>query len=193
MGRRISGVSKRLYGVMEGGTVSRPRGHPSGALLDPTSFREFYERALPRIYGYFFRRCGGSDDLARELTQETFTAAVAELTKGVVVEAPQPWIVGIARHKLADHYRRQSRLTMRARAAAADAPLQAQPSTTTEAEVRLAAALEAVSPPQRAALILRYVDDLPVSEVAATLGKSRRATESLLARGRAALARAYGG
>ncbi|MEK7425424.1 MAG: sigma factor-like helix-turn-helix DNA-binding protein [Actinomycetota bacterium] len=36
----------------------------------------------------------------------------------------------------------------------------------------------------RAALILRYVDDLSVGEVAATLGLSLHATESLLARAR---------
>lgn len=48
----------------------------------------------------------------------------------------------------------------------------------------LLAALRALPPAQRAAIALRYVDDdLPVRAVADALGKSRRATESLLARG----------
>lgn len=42
---------------------------------------------------------------------------------------------------------------------------------------------------QRAALVFRYVDDLPVREVAALLDRSVAATESLLALGRRALAR----
>jgi RNA polymerase sigma-70 factor (ECF subfamily) len=39
--------------------------------------------------------------------------------------------------------------------------------------------------------MLRYVDDLSVAEVARLLGKSVRATESLLARARTALRAAY--
>ncbi len=36
-----------------------------GALdLDPDAFGRFYEDALPRVYGYFLHRCGGSVPLA---------------------------------------------------------------------------------------------------------------------------------
>ncbi|MDT9151321.1 sigma-70 region 4 domain-containing protein, partial [Escherichia coli] len=48
-------------------------------------------------------------------------------------------------------------------------------------------ALRALKPQHRVALLLRYVDDLPVAEVARLLGKSVRATESLLVRARSAL------
>jgi RNA polymerase sigma-70 factor (ECF subfamily) len=44
---------------------------------------------------------------------------------------------------------------------------------------------------QRAALTLRYLDGLPVAQVAEQLGRSLHATETLLARARAALRRAY--
>lgn len=44
---------------------------------------------------------------------------------------------------------------------------------------------------QRAALTLRYLDDLPVTEVAAHLGRSLHATETQLVRARAALRRVY--
>jgi RNA polymerase sigma-70 factor (ECF subfamily) len=45
--------------------------------------------------------------------------------------------------------------------------------------------------PQRAALTLRYLDGLPVADVAAHLGRSLHATETLLARSRAALRTVY--
>src|SRR5512132_2447970 len=77
---------------------------------DTDAFSRFYEDSLPRVYGYFLHRCGGSVPLAEDLTQETFLAAVAELKKGRRVEAPIRWIYGIARHKLLDHYRRRERL-----------------------------------------------------------------------------------
>jgi RNA polymerase sigma-70 factor, ECF subfamily len=53
------------------------------------------------------------------------------------------------------------------------------------------AALQALSAPYRLALMLRYLDDLSVADVARLLGKSVRATESLLARARTALRAAY--
>jgi hypothetical protein len=37
---------------------------------DPRAFGAFYEDALPRIYGYFLHRSGGSVSVAEDLTQE---------------------------------------------------------------------------------------------------------------------------
>ena len=54
-------------------------------------------------------------------------------------------------------------------------------------------ALAAVPPVQRAALALRYLDDLSVAGVAEALDRSVRATESLLARGRDNFRRHYSG
>src|SRR5215211_2848025 len=87
---------------------------------DPALFNAFYEEALPRIYGYFLHRCGGSVPVAEDLTQETFLAAVAELKKGRRVQMPIAWIYGIARHKLMDHYRTQERVERVERAPALD-------------------------------------------------------------------------
>ena len=51
--------------------------------------------------------------------------------------------------------------------------------------------LDGLSPQHRAALTLRYVDDLPVPQVAALLQRTVHATEALLVRARAAFRRAY--
>ena len=56
--------------------------------LDPEKFPAFYEEALPRIYGYFLHRCGGSVPVAEDLTQETFLASVDELKKGGTPRPP---------------------------------------------------------------------------------------------------------
>lgn len=56
---------------------------------------------------------------------------------------------------------------------------------------RSLAALAALPQSQRQALVLRYLDDFPVPEIAAALGRSTHAVESLLARGRAGFKRAY--
>ncbi len=155
---------------------------------DGDAFRQFYDEALPLVYGYLVRRCGGSAATAEDVTQETFLAAVAELRKGRVVEAPVPWVLGIARHKLLDHYRRQSR---RERTVELDDELELVSGVPDEADDLAVAALARVPASQRAALVLRHLDGFSVPEVASALGRSIEAAESLLARGRTSFKRAY--
>jgi RNA polymerase sigma-70 factor, ECF subfamily len=159
---------------------------------EPDAFSDFYQDALPRLYGYFLHRCGGSVPLAEDLTQETFLAAVAELRKGRRVDAPMRWIYGIARHKLLDHYRRAEQIE-RTHARDPDAELGeiALDENVGDARDRAVAALAAVAASQRAALVLCYLDGFSVREIAAALGKSTAAVHSLLERGRAAFKSAY--
>jgi RNA polymerase sigma-70 factor, ECF subfamily len=159
----------------------------------PDAFRAFYEEALPRVYGYFLHRCGRSVQMAEDLTQETFLAAVAELKKGKQVATPIAWIYGIARHKLLDHYRAQER-TERGLALAGQADeIEDEFIVPDEEETRerAASALASVAASQRAALVLCYVDGFSMREAAAILGKGEEAVESLLARGRVSFRRAY--
>jgi RNA polymerase sigma-70 factor (ECF subfamily) len=157
------------------------------------AFRAFYEEALPRVYGYFIHRCGGSVQVAEDLTQETFLAAVAELKKGKQVRTPIAWIYGIARHKLLDHFRAQERLERGLTLAEQADELEDELLVPDEEEARerATAALASVAASQRAALVLCYVDGFSVREAAAILGKGDEAVESLLARGRASFKRAY--
>jgi RNA polymerase sigma-70 factor, ECF subfamily len=161
--------------------------------LDPESFRAFYDDALPRVYGYFLHRCGGSVPVAEDLTQDTFLAAVAELKKERRVKTPAAWIYGIARHKLLDHYRRQERDERSVRAAR-EVEVGGEVLVVDDSDdgrERAIAALASVAPTQRAALVLCYVDGFSASEAAAMLDRSVEAVESLLARGRQGFRQAY--
>jgi RNA polymerase sigma-70 factor (ECF subfamily) len=154
--------------------------------LGAEEFRAFYGVALPRVFGYLARRCG-SAAVAEDLTQETFLAAVVELSKARRVEEPLAWILGIARHKLLDHYRRQERR----RARETIRPDEPMATPHEDQGGRATTALAAVPHEQRIALVLRHVDGLSVPEVAVVLGRSVEAVESLLARGRTGFRRAY--
>jgi RNA polymerase sigma-70 factor (ECF subfamily) len=154
-------------------------------LRDPAAFRRFYERALPSVYGYALCRCG-TQAAAEDVTQQVFMAAVVEIGGGRVVERPLSWIRGIARHKVLDHHRRQQREERVLRVVWEASPVDDELmfwDDDTSAE-RALAALASLPASQRAAIVLRHVDGLSVSEVAAQIGRSVRATESLLVRGR---------
>jgi RNA polymerase sigma-70 factor (ECF subfamily) len=165
-----------------GASRERPSGDDVAAI---------YDAALPRVYGYLLPRCG-SVAVAEDLTAETFVAAVEAAGRGTVAEVNVAWLVGIARHKLADHWRRvgrEERGLVAAEAAGIDA-LDDPWDAWLDAEAAHAA-LARLPVPQRAALTLRYLDGLPVAEVAAHLGRTLHATETLLVRARAALRRVY--
>jgi RNA polymerase sigma-70 factor, ECF subfamily len=149
-----------------------------------------YGVALPQVYGYLLPRCG-SVAVAEDLTSETFLAAVVATRERRVGEVTVPWLIGIARHKLVDHWRHGGR-EARSLAAVEELGDGAEDPWDGVVEAEAAhAALSLVSAPQRAALTLRYLDGLPVAEVAEHLGRSVHATETLLVRARAALRRIY--
>jgi RNA polymerase sigma-70 factor (ECF subfamily) len=102
-----------------------------------------------------------------------------------------PWLIGIARHKLVDHWRREARLERSLSAVAAEAETAEDPWDAELETIHARAALKQLAPQHRAALTLRYLDDLPVPEVAALLDRTVHATEALLVRARLAFRRVY--
>lgn len=162
---------------------------PTDELLDPDRFRTFYDDLLPVVYGFLLRRTGGREDVAMDLAQETFLAGVRALRTGVRVDEPRAWVMTIARRRLVDFYRRQG--VRRAVSIPVD-PRVIPGWANSDVEARVFAAFESLPAHYRDVLLLRYVDDLPLDVVAGLIEKTPAATESMLARARAALSAAYG-
>lgn len=159
---------------------------PGAALL------ELYDTALPHVYGYLLSR-SRSRALAEDLTAETFLAAVSAVRERTAPTLSTSWLVGIARHKLVDHWRRAQREEHVLRLAHSgpvdsDDPWDARLDAVLARQV-----LDELGSHHRAALTLRYLDGLPVPEVAAHLGRTLHATEALLVRARTAFRRVYEG
>jgi RNA polymerase sigma-70 factor, ECF subfamily len=168
--------------------MSHPQVRPDPAL----ELLQLYDDALPHVYGYLLARCGDVG-LAEDLTAESFLAAVQAVRKP---GAPGPtigWLIGVARHKLADHWRQVAR-EQRALRRLDGEPAQADdPWETTVDRIRAREVLAQLGAHHRAALTLRYLDGLPVPEVARHIERTVHATEALLVRARAAFRRIYEG
>lgn len=183
-----SGDSPRLVKVMVTSEGGEPLASNDREGVEALS-RELYDQLFPVVYGYFLRRLSGDREVAADLTQDTFVAFARSLGGPVRIESPGPWVVVVARRRLIDHLRRQSR---RLRVTAEPGR---EPSTgeiwSDAREGRLATALASISGMHRAVLVLRFVDGLTVREVAETIGRSQRATESLIVRARRSLRSAW--
>jgi RNA polymerase sigma-70 factor, ECF subfamily len=162
------------------------------AFADEAAFRAWYDRVLPHVYSFVASRCGGSGPLAEELTQQTFVEATRRHSTFDGRSDVLTWLCAIARHKLADHYRRLERdERRRMRLVVREIRVAHDMSPATDERDAIERALGELPAAQRAALIFRHLDGLSVREIATLLGKSDTAVESLLARARQGFRSAY--
>jgi RNA polymerase sigma-70 factor, ECF subfamily len=162
-------------------------------VADPVRFRIWYDDALPRVYRYILARCG-DQALAEEVTQEAFAEAIRARRRFQGRSDSVTWICAIGRNRLVDHIRRDRRSASR-HLRLIDAQPDQESNAWRDSDEREAVqrALASLLPDQRLALMLRYVDQLPVREIAALLHRTESATESVLSRARDAFRRAYEG
>jgi len=100
------------------------------------------------------------------------------------------WLCTVAKRRLIDHWRREKVATNNIISLAAhgltfDSPEPGERDSVIQA-------LGALASHQRTALILQHVEGCSVVEVAEILGRTNKATESLLSRARSAFRIAYG-
>jgi RNA polymerase sigma-70 factor (ECF subfamily) len=157
----------------------------------PEAFVDFCAGALPEVYGYLVARCGDRAT-AEDLTSATFEAALSAVRRATVTDLTTGWLIVVARRRLIDHWRREERDARRLVAVACGG-VDAGPDEwddPIDPPVGMVA-LARLGPHHRAALTLRYVDGLSVTEVARELARGHDATQALLQRARRAFRRAY--
>jgi RNA polymerase sigma-70 factor (ECF subfamily) len=157
---------------------------------DPVGFVDVYKRTVTDVYSYLASRVGDRET-AEELTQDVFVIGAEHVAAGDVVDVA--WLIGVARHKLVDHWRAQARQVRNL--ALAHSVEQTRPVEEWAAiDPGLAGVvLAGLSPTYRAALVLRHVDGLSVAAVADQLGRTVEATDQVLSRARAAFRNKYQG
>jgi RNA polymerase sigma-70 factor (ECF subfamily) len=161
-----------------------PSGEPRRRLI------ELYDEAMGEVFRYLVARCE-TTTIAEELTSETFLAAADAVVRRPPPDLTVAWLIGIARHKLVDHWRRRAR-EQRLLTTVDAQPLPADDRWDVELDRMVAHdVLDRLGAHHRGALTLRYVDGLPVREVAEHLGRTEKATEVLLVRARAAFRTEY--
>ena len=155
---------------------------------DEGAWRRICEDFGAPLYRYCYWLAGADAAAAEDLRQETFLAAIAGIA-GYRGEVPLfAWLSGIARHKAADARRwsrRHAALEDAGDAPAAGLSPEAAVSSA-ERNAQVVETLWSLPPDYRTALLARYVEEESVDSVAARLGRSYKAAESVLSRARQA-------
>ncbi len=165
--------------------------HPTEAL----TLHDVFEQTADRVYSFLLYRCG-SETLAEELVAETYLAASSKFAEGRGEEITSSWLLTVARRRLIDYWRRDSTRTRGLAQLATSMRGRDNVDSTVGGEQRIHEeavnlALDSLPQRYRGALVLRYLEEFSVSEVAEAMGLSYKATESVLTRARAAFAKAY--
>ena len=164
---------------------------------DADAFAVFYRRYAEVLLAFFARRTP-SPEVAADLTMEVFAAALvtAQTGSGALPDSAAGWLFAIARHKLADSYRRgaaddsiRRRLGMQP-TILDDEDLRRVNELTDEGHVL--GLLDALPPAQRDAVQAFVIDDRSHASIASELSCSDAAVRKRVSRGLKSLRRNLG-
>jgi RNA polymerase sigma-70 factor, ECF subfamily len=153
--------------------------------VDP-SFEEFYAGTAARIVRHAYALTGDLDD-ARDIAQETFARAWQRWSSVSACDSPEAWVRRVATNLAISRWRR---LRTARRLGGGDAATPRHAPEISADTVALVAGLRTLPQRQRTVLVLYYLADLPVQQIATELGCSAGSVKAWLSRGRAALAAA---
>ena len=154
------------------------------AKTDPAAFAELYDRYAARIFRFVRSRIH-DDGLAEDVTADVFMSALRGIKSYRNQGRPfSCWLYRIAANAVASHYRnRRPQLSLDD---ALDlAAVETDPADQAVDRERVRAVWQAVDrlpPQQRAAMILKFSDDLTMEDIGAILGKSSAAAKLLIYR-----------
>lgn len=167
------------------------------ARRDPDAAAEMVREYAEAVYRFIYHQVGGVVEDAEDLTQETFLAALQSAHRFRGDSRLRTWLFRIAAHKIADHWRSRRRQPPQF-------PLEdwhptagegvSPPAFLEETEVRdrVRAAFLTLPSHYRTALVLRYVEEMPVAEMARVMERSPKSVESILIRAKQMLAQTLG-
>ena len=169
---------------------------------DERAFNELVERYSARSTGSRSARLSGDRELARETVQAAMTKAMARLETYRGDALAPDLAVRCCRNEILMHLRRLRAAPRQVELDDAAQPAAGSPSRhELDPETRLLRSestrlvhmtLDLLPPRYAQALEWKYVDQLPVVEIAARLGVRTKAAESLLTRARNAFRAGYG-
>lgn len=153
------------------------------ALEDLTAFTGLYQRHARRVYRYILSRVGNVQD-AQDLTSQTFIAAMESLAKYRGDSAFGAWLLGIARFKVADHFRaKRPQVVLEAAIGVSDSSDAADVIGRKLQIEQVVAKMQTLSPDRAEAIALRLFGGLEVVEVARMMEKSEASVRMLVYRG----------
>jgi len=147
-------------------------------------FDQFYSSSAARLIRHGYALTGDMAD-AQDIAQEAFARAWQRWSVVRDCDSPEAWVRRVATNLAASRWRR-----IRVARAAAGKPAELHAPEVSTDTVALVSGLRTLPERQRTVLVLHYMCDLTVDQIATELGCPSGSVKSWLSRGRTALAAA---
>jgi RNA polymerase sigma-70 factor (ECF subfamily) len=175
-----SAVAAEALAVGNEGTAAVERVRPAAEAFD-----RFYAREFPQMVNIAYA-VSGSRMAAEDLAQEAMVAAYRRWDEVQLLDRPGAWVRRVVLNRAASAYHRRR---AEARALLRLAPLRgAPPAPMGEGAAEFWVAVRSLPHRQAQAVALHYLEDSPISEIAAVMGCAESTVKVHLHRGRQALA-----
>ena len=139
------------------------------------------EEYYPRIHA-LARKLTRDDEVAREVTQETFLRAFARFEQFGEEHSLAAWLFRIATNHIRDLFRKQSRWETTDEEPAVFSTVESILQRSEDLH-RVRKALDALAPESRTAMILHLQEGLPIEEIAFAMGRTANSVRMLIYRG----------
>jgi RNA polymerase sigma-70 factor (ECF subfamily) len=164
---------------------------------DAQAVRLLLDTAGPVVYGYVVARVGGRRSVADDLVQDTFLEAMRSAHTFRGESLVTTWLCAIARRRIARHFEAERRHAVADGELARETTPRRPGAVDDEVAVvdqrdEVVRALGRLPVLHRQVLVRKYLDDCPVAEIAAELGRTTVQVQSLLQRARTGLRRELG-
>jgi len=154
-------------------------------------FAAVFESCFDQVYGYVAYRLAPDLDVASDLTQDVFLAALRSWHSYRGEASALTWLRSIARRKIADHYTDQARQGRRQDCPEAPAEPASEPPEPQQRTLLLAEAMRSLPADCVELLEGKYLEGRSVRQMAQEQGRSEKAIESALSRARQTLREEY--
>jgi RNA polymerase sigma factor (sigma-70 family) len=149
----------------------------------PAGVAELFHAIYPRLVVLLYATCGSQAD-AEDAAQEAFTKALRNQRKFLGLDNPEAWLRTVAINHLRNGWRHHDVVRrLRDKVPGPQGELELGPD-----HVAIMTALAELDQLHRVVVVLHYLADLPVAEIATMLGIAEGTVKSRLSRGRNRLA-----
>lgn len=164
----------------------------AAAAGDAAAVRWLLDEVAPTVFGFLYARVGGDRAVAEDLLQETLLEVVRSASQFAAQfrgeSSVTTWMCAIARRRLARHYERERRASVTESRLRLVVPEQGD-AEDLERRDEVTRALGRLPALHRQVLVLKYLDQQSVQQIAEQVGRTSVQVQSLLQRARDGLRR----